>query len=115
VPENLNRISKYTQGSDDQFRSLSGIVEPHTPAEEEYDYGDITGYAYESVQLPSNNNLVSKVRFIFGRKYLCAYSLQHESTSGIMSKLLVTDLYKNSKNGECQINIIWLIAIITFF
>ncbi|XP_070070462.1 uncharacterized protein [Drosophila takahashii] len=81
----LKRVNKFTQGSAKQFRSLPDIIEPYTPAEEEYDYGDITGYAYEGIELPSNNNIP-------------------EPTPGIYSKFILKDnigldVNKNSKNG----------------
>jgi len=43
---NVKEISHYSYGSGNRYRRSSDLNQPSSAATEEYDYGDITGYAY---------------------------------------------------------------------
>ncbi|KRK05553.1 uncharacterized protein Dyak_GE27573, isoform B [Drosophila yakuba] len=61
-----------------RYRRSSDLNQANTIATEEYDYGDITGYAYEGAQAPRNNfippgKLSTKFNLILKKNYKNGY------------------------------------------
>ncbi|XP_026832217.1 uncharacterized protein LOC113563865 [Drosophila erecta] len=80
---NLKEISQITLGSGNRYRRSSDLNQPNTVATEEYDYGDITGYAYKGEQA-SGNNFITPGEF---------------NTKLILKDNIGLILKKNNKNG----------------
>ncbi|KMZ01305.1 uncharacterized protein Dsimw501_GD28448, isoform B [Drosophila simulans] len=112
---NSKEISQYTYGSGNRYRRSSDPNQPSSAATEEYDYGDITGYAYTGA--PSlaprshfispgefNNKLIFKDNFALISKKnnkngydhpQKEYTSDYEEHSERLNS--VTDLSKNKK------------------